>query len=131
MTRTASDARRPRPPVAAGPGRATVDVDPDAGPGPADGVAAGGTACRSHPAADLDAVQPGQADVEDDGDGVQPADCVERVCAVALDVHPEALPAQVEPDEVGDGPIVLDDEDEAARFGVGSGHGSCLSAWGG
>jgi hypothetical protein len=46
-------------------------------------------------------------------------------------VHPETLPTQVEPDEVGNGPVVLDDEDEAARFGVGSGHGSCLSAWGG
>ena len=81
----------------------------------------GPVAGRAHPAAHLDAVQPGQADVEDDGDGVQPADRVERACAVALDVHPESLPAQVEPDEVGDGPIVLDDEDEAARFGVGFG----------
>ena len=42
---------------------------------------------------------------------------------------PKPVPAQVEPDEVGDGAVVLDDEDETARVGVG--HWSCLRAAGG
>ena len=84
----------------------------------------------AHPAADLDAVHPGQPDVEDDRGGPQPAHGGERGRAVALDLHAEPVAAQVEPDEVGDRPVVLDDEDQTARFGFGSGHGYCLSAGG-
>ena len=103
---------------------------------PVDLVVAGGdeqdggpVVVRPHPAAHLDAVHAGQADVEDDRDGVEPADGVERRRTVGLDLHPEAVLAQVEPDEVGDGAVVLDDEDETARVGVG--HWSCLRAAGG
>ena len=61
--------------------------------------------------------------------GVEPADGVERRCTVGLHLHPEPVLAQVEPDEIGDGAVVLDDEDETARVGVG--HWSCLRAAGG
>ncbi|GIE88770.1 hypothetical protein Are01nite_52500 [Actinoplanes regularis] len=32
-----------------------------------------------------------------------------------LDLHTETLPAQVEPDQIGDRPLVLDDQDEPLR----------------
>src|SRR5207237_2145656 len=36
----------------------------------------------------------------------------ETGAAVVLDVYPEALPGQVQPDQIGDRPLVLDDEDQ-------------------
>jgi hypothetical protein len=47
----------------------------------------------THPTADLHAVHPGQADVEDDRDGAQPTDGVEYGRPIGLDLDPEALPA--------------------------------------
>ena len=44
-------------------------------------------------------------------------DRVQRVVAVVLDVHPVAGLGEVEPDDVGDGGLVLDDQDQAARRG--------------
>ena len=56
---------------------------------------------------------PGQADVEHAGDRAQPAGGGQARRAVGLDVHAEAVPGQVEPDQVGDRPLVLDDQHQA------------------
>ncbi len=53
----------------------------------------------------------GQADVEDDEAGPVVPYRVERADPGALLQHPEALPDEVERDEVGDVGLVLDDED--------------------
>src|SRR5207248_2662262 len=56
--------------------------------------------------------QPRQADVQYAGDRAQLAGGGQARAAVVLDVYPEALPGQVHPDQVGDRPLVLHDEDQ-------------------
>ena len=73
--------------------------------------------------AHLDAVEHRQPDVEHDGARPQVARRVEGARAVTDDLDAVAGGAQVEPQHVGDGRLVLDDEHEAA---AGSGRRSGL-----
>ena len=76
----------------------------------------------AQPAADLQAVIAGQADVEHAGDRAQPAGRGEAGDAVALHVHAEVVPGQVHPDQVGDRPLVLDDEHQTLAGRLGHRH---------
>ena len=71
----------------------------------------------AQPAADLDTVDAGQPDVEDDRRRLVAVDRVEGVVTVVLDVHAVAGLGQVQADDVGDRGLVLDDQDEAAGLG--------------
>ena len=73
-------------------------------------------AARAQRAAHLEPVDPGHPDVEHDRDRPQPRDRGERARAVRLDVHAEARVRQVEPLEVGDRRLVLDDQHQALVF---------------
>ena len=66
--------------------------------------------------------RPGRRDVEDAGHRAQPAGGGQPGRAVALQVYAEAVPGQVEPDQVGDGRLVLHHEDEPALPGGVDGH---------
>ena len=57
---------------------------------------------------------PGSATSRTTATGCSRAAAASAADAVTLDVDAEALAAQVEPHQVGDRPVVLDDEDEAA-----------------
>jgi hypothetical protein len=65
------------------------------------------------PPAHLGAVHLRQPDVEHHRDGAQGAGRGEAAAPVALHVDAEALAGEVEPQQVGDRRLVLDDEDEA------------------
>ena len=64
--------------------------------------------------ADLDAVEPGQAEVEDDQVGDEAGGDVERLDAVGGGADLVALVAQRAAQDVGDLGVVLDDQDAAA-----------------
>ena len=73
----------------------------------------------AEPAADLEAVQAGQADVEHASDRAQPAGRGETGDAVGLGMHAEVVPREIHPYEIGDRSFVLHDEHEtlARAFG--------------
>ncbi len=77
-------------------------------------------------AADLDPVEPGQAEVEHDQIGDEADGHVERLDPVGRGPHLVALVAQRAAQDVGDVGVVLDDEDAAALLdlGVGAEHAS-------
>ena len=83
------------------------------------GLGAGGqhqdrhVAVGAQPAADLDAVEARQAEVEDDEVGDEPGGGVERVDAVRRGAHLVALVAQRAAQDVGDLGVVLDQEHAA------------------
>jgi hypothetical protein len=92
----------------------------------------GPVAVGAQPADDLGALESGQRDVEDAGHRAQPAGGRQPGRAVMLHVYAETVPGQVEPDQVGDRPLVLDHQDEAFPGGVahrsimpGPGRGRC------
>ena len=68
-------------------------------------------------AADLDPVEAGQAEVEDDQVGDEAGGHVEGVDAVGGRLHLVALLAQRAAQDVGDLGVVLDDQDAAADLG--------------
>jgi len=73
----------------------------------------------AEPAADLEPVHAGQADVEHAGDRPQPAGRGEAGDAVGLGVHAEVVPREIHAYEISDGSFVLHDEHEtlARAFG--------------
>ena len=82
-------------------------------------------ALRAQAAADLDAVEAGQAEVEHDEVRDEAGGDVERLDAVGRGAHLVALVAQRAAQDVGDLLVVLDDEDAAAagrrsRLSIGS-----------
>ena len=96
---------------------------------PVDLAVAGGEEDHGHlrrlpqPPAHLEAVDVGQADVEDDEAGAVVLIASSAAFAGGRLQHPEALARQVEVDEVGDVGLVVDDDDGAPFHG---GHG-CTS----
>src|SRR6185312_15891459 len=70
-------------------------------------------AARAERPAELEPVHPWDADVQHDRRRTQSRDRLERADAVRLDVDAEPAVAEVEPFEVGDGRLVLDDEHQA------------------
>ena len=71
-------------------------------------------AALAQPSAQLRAVQPGQADVDDAGDRAQPPGGGQTGGPVGLDVDAVPVPGQVEPDQVGDRALILDHEHQTA-----------------
>ena len=96
-------------------GAAVEAVDPVLGLGPRGQHQDRHVALGPQAAADLDPVEPGQPEVEDDEVGHEVAGDVERLDAVAGGAHLVALVAQRAPQDVGDLGVVLDDEDAAAE----------------
>src|SRR4051794_16954242 len=75
---------------------------------------------RAQPPRDLDAVELGQSEVEDDEVGVVGRRLVERRLAVAGDAHVVAVQAQGALEDLGDLVVVLDDEHP--RIATDTGH---------
>ena len=71
---------------------------------------------RPQPAADLDAVEPGEPEVEDDQVGDELARRPQRLLAVGGGAHLVALLAQRPAQDVGDLLVVLDDEDASDQL---------------
>ena len=71
----------------------------------------------AHPTTDLRAVHAGEADIEDHGIRSPLTDGGKPPQAVGLDRHGIARSIQVETEHVGNGGLVLDDEDEGRSVG--------------
>ena len=77
-------------------------------------------AVRAKLAAHLGAVHAGQAYIEDDRHRVERSGKGQAARPIGCHVDPEALTGQVHPKQIGDRPLILDDEDETFAL-IGSG----------